>query len=475
MGALPLRMFVAMPGTSMGERATWDNIPEIKRSLLTAVADRLGEKLDRPVTIVIEKDKLVPGQIHPSMFREAVDAEVYIADLSGANPNVYLELGVRWALSDGITILISQDVGQGVPLPFNVSANRVLPYGGTPGDLERAIDAIVASVLAALQDPGWIDSPVRTGVDLVTAPRSEWDELRAQVLHLQELHADELVAAAAKDVPPAKAIELLRLAIDRNPVSVQAHYELGVLLRKTADYSGAISELSTATDLKPDFAEGWRELGVALSKSDHLADAASAFKQASDLDPRDPETWSTLGGLRRRLARSAGAGKLDWGMLRDARDAYSRASELVGNDTYPKVNVARLDLLLSAVAPSTRRAALDRLRTLQYLARFEVESARQTGADSEQMPWKVLDLVDTLLLTGQADEGLAELRAAIDMIDPRIREASLTSVVEPLQDFIDVDVLDEPTAAGVSRAIEICRAAIDAVRPRRQGPRKPEG
>src|SRR5579859_6998309 len=111
MGAQPLRMFVAMPGTSMGERASWDNIPEIKRSLLTAVADRLEEKLDRPVTIVVEKDKLGSGQIHPSMFREAVDAEVYIADLSGANPNVYLELGVRWALSDGITILISQEVG----------------------------------------------------------------------------------------------------------------------------------------------------------------------------------------------------------------------------------------------------------------------------------------------------------------------------------------------------------------------------
>jgi hypothetical protein len=35
------------------------------------------------------------------MFREAVDADVYIADLSGANANVYLEPGVRWALGAG--------------------------------------------------------------------------------------------------------------------------------------------------------------------------------------------------------------------------------------------------------------------------------------------------------------------------------------------------------------------------------------
>lgn len=460
-----------MPGTTMGERAAWANIPEIKRSLLEAVADRLREALGRPIEIVIEKDKPGPAEIHPSMFREAIGAEVYIADLSGANPNVYLELGVRWALRDGITVLISQDVREGVPLPFNVSANRVLSYGPMPGELERAIDSIVASVLGAMRDPGWIDSPVRTRADLVTAPRSEWEGLRAQVRQLQQLHADELVAAA-KYVPPARAIELLRRAIDRNPVSVQAHYELGVVLREAADYGAAISELRTVTELKADYAPGWRELGVALSKSGQLEDAASAFKRATELNAADAETWSTLGGLRRRLARSPDGTKLNWAMLRDARVAYQRACDLKGNDTYPQVNLAMLDLLLSAIAPGTRPAALASLGRLQYLARYEAETARQPDGDSEQKPWKVLDLANTLLLTGQVDEGLAELREAIDLIHPRNREASLTSVIEPLQDFINVGVLDEPTAAGVTKAIETCRGAIDAVRPRKLGPRK---
>lgn len=457
----------------MGERATWANIPEIKRRLLEEVAQRLETKLGRSVKIVIEKDKLEPGDIHPSMFREAVDAEVYIADLTGANPNVYLELGVRWAMRDGITILISQDIGQGAPIPFNVSTSRVLPYGPMPDQLEHAIESIVASAVDAIADPGRVDSPVRRSTDLLTAPRTEWDALRDQVRELQELHADELVAAA-KDVPPAKAIEYLRRAIDRNPVSVQAHYELGVVLREAADYAGAIRELRTVTELKADYAKGWRELGVALSKSGELGDAASAFKRATELDPADAETWSTLGGLRRRLARSPDGTKLDWAMLRDARSAYQRACELVGNDTYPLVNVARLDLLLSAVAPNTRAAALAKLSRLQYLARFEAETAKEPGADTEQRPWKLFDLVDTLLLTGHIDQGLAELREAIGLIDPRNREASLTSVIEPLQDFIDAEVLDESTASGVKQAIEICKGAIDAVRPRRQGPRKPD-
>src|SRR5215472_10081816 len=179
MGEPSLRIFVAMPGTTAGERATWANVPEVKRRLLEALSDRLSKKLGRAVEIVFGKDKL-----------GWVDADVYIADLSGANPNVYLELGVRWALRDGITILISQDVGQGEPLPFNVSASRVLPYGPMPDELEHAIENIVGAALDAIADPGQVDSPVRRSTELLTAPRSEWDSLHAQVRELQELHAD---------------------------------------------------------------------------------------------------------------------------------------------------------------------------------------------------------------------------------------------------------------------------------------------
>ena len=124
--------------------------------------------------------------------------------------------------------------------------------------------------------------------------------------------------------------------------------------------------------------------------------------------------------------------------------------------------MARLDLLLSAVEPDTRDAALASLRRLQHLARFE--AAESPGATGWRDPWKVLDLADCLLLASQIDDGLTELRAAIDLIDPLDREASLTSVIGPLQDFLEVNVLDEPTAAGVRQSIEICEGAIEAAR-----------
>lgn len=456
MGSQPVRVFVAMSGSTMGEQAQWANIEEIKRQLLQPVAERIGQEMGCPAELVIEKDKVGSDPIHPSMFGEAADADVYIADLTGANANVYLELGVRWALRDRTTVLIAQDVN----VKFNVSGNRVIPYGPMPDALHLAISQIAASALKGLQDPEWVDSPVRRGLPLVTAPRTEWEELRKEILRLKELQADELVAAALR-LPSDQGIQMLRLAVDRNPVSVRAHYQLGVALRKAADYAGAISELQTVVSLDAASALGWRELGVALSKSgqpEQLADAVVAFQQAVQLNPDDAETWSNLGGLRRRLARTAAGSVFDWTMLREASDAYRHASRLLGNDTYPLVNAARIDLLLSAAEPGKRAAALTELRKLEFLARFEV-------GEHPDDPWKRVDLADTLLLTGRVDSGLDELRAGIDLIDPLNRESYLTSVVGPLRDFLDADVLDEATADGVRTAIQISEQAIATARP----------
>ena len=444
-----------MPGSDMGGRARWSDIEEIKNRLLEPVAERLREKIGRPTEIIIEKEKSTAGPIHPSMFGEAVDSEVYIADLSGANANVYLELGVRWALRDGVTVLISQDINDDVK--FNVSGNRVILYGPMPNELDRAIDQIVTSAFVGLQNPAEIDSPVRRSISFITAPRGDWEALKNEIANLKEAQADDLVAAAHKAASSAQAIEYLRQAIDRNPVSINAHYQLGIALRKAAEYSAAIKELQMVVELKDDYFEGWRELGVAFNKNLQLAEAAVAFRRAVDLNDRQSETWSNLGGLRRRMARSSTGSPFDWEMLRESRDAYHHASQLLGNDTYSLVNLARVELLLSAIDPTNRPAVLNRLHKLENLARFEA----YPDAPEIRDPWKGFDLADTLLLTGRVEAGLDELRSAIELIDPMDRKSYLTSVIDPLRDFLIADVLDESTTAGVRNAIDVCEKAIE--------------
>lgn len=162
----PLVIFVAMPGTDLGPHATWRNTAEIKQYLYEPVANQVEAALGREVDLRIEKDKIGQGVIHRSMFNEALRAPVYIADLTGANANVYLELGVRWALRDRVTVLVCQNEEHDIK--FNVSPSRAIRYGPTPSELESAREKIVRAILEGLAggSDGVADSLVRQHLDV---------------------------------------------------------------------------------------------------------------------------------------------------------------------------------------------------------------------------------------------------------------------------------------------------------------------
>lgn len=76
-----------------------------------------------------------PGIIIKDVIDRISRSQVVIADISPTNPNVYFEVGYALALGKPI-ILLAQRRGPEVPLPFDLSAFRVLFYddsiGGKP-------------------------------------------------------------------------------------------------------------------------------------------------------------------------------------------------------------------------------------------------------------------------------------------------------------------------------------------------------
>ncbi|MBO0517122.1 tetratricopeptide repeat-containing protein [Streptomyces beijiangensis] len=449
-----IRVFVAMPGSTMGATAAWSDIAMIKRRLLEPVAEGIGRQMGCRTQLVIEKEKTATGAIHRSMFAEAIDSDVYIADLSGANANVYLELGVRWALRDGVTIPICQNIDD---VRFNVSSSRVIPYGPGPDELDASIRQITEAAVSGLRSPERVDSPVRDGGGFVLIARAEHAQLHEEIRRLREQQAEDLVDAALKSEGLARRIELLQEAANRNPASWRAHFELGVALRKEGRYEEAEGPLRVCVGLKDDFAAAWREIGLTLSKrgfSDE--EAVRAFDRAVALDGQDSETWATLGGLYRRLARKGGSqGRFETAQLNRALTCYQEAGKLSGNATYPLLNHARIEFLLTGLRGADAAPVLERFRTLEHLARFAVRNT------AEPTPWAYFDLADTLLLTGRGPEGLAELRRGIDLIPQGEREGMLTSVAEPLQDVLSVDgLLTQEAAHAVRTAIEECVRAL---------------
>jgi tetratricopeptide (TPR) repeat protein len=451
----PLRCFVAMPGESMGAASAWDDITAIREQLLEPVARAIGERTNREVELVIEKEKTAPGVIHRSMFGEARDAEIYIADLTGANPNVYLELGVRWATRDNVTIVICQDL---TDVRFNPLIVRIIEYG--KDRVAESVRRITQAAVDGLESPEFVDSPVRDTAAAVTVSRTELDDMRrertemtAELVRMRQQLAEDLLEAAHNTTNSRRRVLLLELAVERNPASWQAHFELGSIFRREGKHAEAVQALRIATELRPDLAPAWRELGTALGKmSASMDEATAAFERALALDDRDAETWATQGGLLRRLARGATPGALNEALLNRALHCYRRAGEIAPNQLYPLMNAARIELLLAGLRRTSTVPARVRIEQLEHLARFAVYSSE------EKDPWAAFDLADALILTGRAEEGLAVLRRAADLCSVEERTAILKTVAEPMNDLLTVaPALDPPVTAALREAIELCK------------------
>jgi hypothetical protein len=133
-----------------------------KQVIVPAVVAVLGDGDENGVHIIREVEKHVPGNIPTDIIRNLASADIVIADLTGRNPNVYLELGIRYTLRHSGTILMMQKNGK---LPFNIGHMRSVFYSTArydPDDGRLGLEAALREMIDLIdqhQYPG--DSPVR--------------------------------------------------------------------------------------------------------------------------------------------------------------------------------------------------------------------------------------------------------------------------------------------------------------------------
>jgi len=224
-----LHIFVAMPGSDFGPNAKYKSVDAIKTEVLNPVCELLSNKLNRRVELVIEKDRRAAGSIHRPMFSEAREADVYIADLTGANPNVYLELGVRWSLRDCVTVPICQDPAD---LRFNVFANRAVIY--YPDIRSKAIEEITDTIINGLKNRK-SDSLVRDTSEYVQISRADLEGINNELDRLKAERGEDLVKAANAVSSIAEKEVLLKSATNVNPANNEAWLQLGIIQRDLVD------------------------------------------------------------------------------------------------------------------------------------------------------------------------------------------------------------------------------------------------
>jgi len=440
----PLRLFVAMPGTNMGSSTDWNDPEQIKNRFLEPIRESLSKGLERDVELVIEKDKVIGGEIYASMFEEALKADIYMADLTGNNANVYLELGARWASRDAVTIIVSQNVRE---VLFNASAVRVIPYGKDPDRLPTAIEEVVKAIIGELAKPEYCDSPIRRGGAFVVYDRGFIEQLQSENAHLKKQRGEDLFEAAKAANTEEERLHLLRDAVRINPSRTDILVDIGAELRKQSHYEESVDYLKRAVSLDPHLSDAHRELGVTYGKSGKSELAVDSFNEAVRLAPDDPEALRNSGGALRRWALRDAPSSIDFDALRSARDRYGAAAKREPYDTYALLNVAKLELMISKADHSRLSIAMEQFDKLKPLCEFNVT---QSPSD----PWRRFDLAESHLFSKDFATSHELYQEGIDEVPQEHCKSYLSSVVNPLHELLALDVLSGDLK---TRVEDICR------------------
>lgn len=86
-----------------------------------------------------------PGSIPKSIVKKLAESQVVIADLTGINPNVFYELGIRHVFSKSGTVLI---ISKGETIPFDNASHRVIQYTNELADLDDIHQQITTAIIS---------------------------------------------------------------------------------------------------------------------------------------------------------------------------------------------------------------------------------------------------------------------------------------------------------------------------------------
>ena len=170
---LPL-CFVLMPfGKKMDAAGRVTNFDSVYAKIIAPAVERSGLE---PIRADEEK---IGGTIHKPMFERLMLCHYAVADITGANPNVFYELGIRHAMRPRSTVIV---FAEGTVLPFDIALVRGIAYKtdgtGEPLDAETTLAQIANQLQAARGNPH-DDSPIFQLVEGV--PRWDVDHSKTDI------------------------------------------------------------------------------------------------------------------------------------------------------------------------------------------------------------------------------------------------------------------------------------------------------
>lgn len=270
--------------------------------------------------LCVRADEIVhSGSIDLAMYRQLLEADVVVADISTCNPNALYELGVRHALRPFTTVTIAEDQ---ITYPFDVDHILIRRYqhlgNGIDYEVATKFRAELADAIRTLMNRPEPDSPVYT---MLT-------QLRPPILQLAE--ALDRAAGAQADTPPPDET-LSELTVQADAAITEGRFEAARTL------------YAAARELRANDAYLVQRLALATYKCatptpvEALRLARGILLELSPEVSNDPETLGLWGAVHKRLWSELGERQhLDTAIL-----AYERGFD-IRTDYYNGINLAYL-------------------------------------------------------------------------------------------------------------------------------------
>jgi|694.fasta_scaffold25180_2 tetratricopeptide (TPR) repeat protein len=318
-------------------------------------------------------EEQVGGTIHKPMYERLMLCEFAVADVTGANPNVYYELGIRHAIRPRSTVIL---FAEGTNLPFDIALLRGSPYrldpSGRPANAEQCIPGIVKRLLAANDDPH-DDSPLFALIE--DMPRMEVDHSKTDLFRDRIHHSREIKSRLAdarrsgidsvREI--AAAMPTMRNVEAGIVVDLFLSYRAVKAWQEMVDHYGLMSRELQQTRMVQE------QLAFALNRLGRSEEAEAILKQTIGKFGPSSETNGLLGRVykdRWDQAVKAGRRLEARGLLKRAIEAYRSGFETDWRDPYPGINA--LTLMEMEDKPDPAKAEL--MPVVRYAAAMRAKS-----------------------------------------------------------------------------------------------------
>ena len=347
--------FVLMPfGKKVDGRGRTVDFDAVYKQIIAPAVERAA------MTPIRADEEQVGGAIHKPMFERLLLCDYAIADVTGANPNVYYELGIRHAVRPRSTLIL---FAEGSVLPFDIAPLRGMPYGmgedGRPNDAPRAIDAITGLLQAARRDPH-DDSPLFQLVEGL--PRIEIDHAKTDVFRQQVEYsrACKVGLAQARASGEGASEAIANFCIENGLGGDLTDVESGVAIDLMLSYRAA-GDFERMSEVVERMSEPLRhtrlvreQLAFALNRLGRRREAEEILVGVIDQHGPSSETNGLLGRIYKDQyseAEMAGNQLAARGHLKKAIAAYLAGFEADWRDAYPGVNAVTLMEMQNPVDP----------------------------------------------------------------------------------------------------------------------------